>query len=336
MNTQTHAPTMLTFEYEHELEKYLVEHFDNVIGATGLDLLLVGHQPRFPGNRVDLLAVDQEGTPWLVELKIGTATPEAVTQLLRYSHAMRDVTSDDLIALPNNIGTEASLEERFATRFGQSLSNTTARTPGMVLIAKDHNASAAQVLAALHDHGTPLLVMQHVADTSGNALRLERVDHQELARIALGVDEPATGTQVPPPLSTVAGAAPSKSAGYRVHISDEVEQFWEEFSATYQHPVAPIALIMPKYSAWRNRQTAGVLPQIPAEKENLGLLAREIKTLALKDDEWVRIFYRQDCSVLAAANPRTPLEARLRRGYPYTRAAYARQNTLAQHVELIA
>ena len=165
---------------------------------------------------------------------------------------------------------------------------------------------------------------------------LERVDHQELARIALGVDEPGTGTQVPPPLSTATNAAPSKSAGYRVHISDEVEQFWEEFSATYQYPVAPIALIMPKYSAWRNRQAAGVLPQIPEEKGNLGLLAREIKTLALKDDEWVRIFYRQDCSVLAAANPRTPLEARLRRRYPYTRAAYARQNTLAQHVELIA
>lgn len=333
MNTQSHDPTPQPFEYEHELERYLVDHFDDVISPTGLNLLLVGHQPRFPGNRVDLLAVDQESAPWLIELKIGTGTPEAVTQLLRYSHAMRGVTANDLIALPNNIGQEGTLEERFETRFNERLSNASGRALGLVLIAKEYNASAAQVLAALHDHGAPLVVMRYIPDVSGNALQLESVDRQELARIAVTTDAPSTSTQAA--TTTTAGDATPEAAGYRVHIRDEVARFWDEFSETYERPVAPIALIMTKYRSWRDQATAGVLPKLPEEKENLGLLAREIKTLALKS-EWVRLYYRQDCPVLAAANPRTPLEARLRRGYPYTRAAYARQDMLAQHVELVA
>lgn len=338
MNTTAIHQAPQQFEYEFELEGHLTEHFDDIVAATGLELLLVGHQPRLPGNRADLLALDQDGKPWLIELKIGAATPDAVTQLLRYSHAISAMTREDFLALPNNTGATADLEQRFETKFGRSFNINPTGTPGMALVAKSFKPATAQALIALQGHGAPVRAYRYIGDEGSQPLRLEPIDAEELSHIALQESEPsAVALNNPKPATEPDGEMP-ELAVYRVHIRDEVKQFWEEFCATYQHPVAPIALIVSQYAVWSARQNTGVLPQLPDSTGNLGILAREIKTLALENDEWVRIFYRQDCpvQVAAQANPSSPLEARLRRGYPYTRAAYARPIAFDTHVALVA
>lgn len=335
MNTPRDTHSLKIFEYEHELERHLVDHFDDILAATGLELLLVGQQPRLPSRRADLLALDESGTPVLIELKIGAAAPDAVTQLLRYAHAVSAFTEDDFLALPNSTGNTASLAERFETKFGRSFTINLGEAPGMVVIAKSFTPDTAQVLAALHDHGTRVRALRYVTGRLGCGLQIDPVGRDELARIALENPNPQIGSFYKVGASGDTVVAASDATDYRVHIHDDVQQFWDEFNVTYRDPIAPIKLITDRFEEWRAGQTTGVLPALSLERQNMMLLAREIKTLAEQDAEWVRFYYRQDCPVLSAANPTARLEVRLRRGYPYTRAAYARQDMFERHVALV-
>jgi hypothetical protein len=77
---------------ERRLESIIAD--DLAILGLG-PLLLVGRQVATDfGGRVDLLAIDQEGTTYVIELKRGRTAREVIAQVLDYGAWARDLSAD--------------------------------------------------------------------------------------------------------------------------------------------------------------------------------------------------------------------------------------------------
>ena len=74
------ADTRLRFGLERDLQDALQANLDQL--EPGLKLL--GTEQRVAAGRLDIVAIDSEGSIVVIELKAGTAQPESMTQLLAY------------------------------------------------------------------------------------------------------------------------------------------------------------------------------------------------------------------------------------------------------------
>lgn len=309
---------------EASLEEHIADNFDEVISHTGLNLLLVGRQPAMLGNRPDLLALDQDERPWIIELKLGVATPPIVAQALRYANAVSEATQEELFAFSRPTLSNDSISQRFNSRFGRELTYTQGSTPGVLLIAKEFNTEARQAIAGLRRYGVPVAACNYT------------FEHGTVGLIELDEKEPYLGEKQVlslspvPAVSHIANAAsPESISAYRVYVHDDVRRFWRWFTKVYSKPVAPIAHILEQYASWRTRTTSLTPRDAPS---NLGILSRQIKVLATRNQRWVRVFYKQDCTTAKAADENIALHVRMDRGYPYTKAAYVRQECLGTQV----
>ena len=77
----------ITFGLERDLQKALRANIDQL--ETGLKI--VGEQINTKAGFIDIKAEDAKGNIVVIELKAGTAQPEAVTQVLAYMGAVADV-----------------------------------------------------------------------------------------------------------------------------------------------------------------------------------------------------------------------------------------------------
>jgi len=75
-----------TFGLERDLQGALRSNIQQL--ETGLKIIDDGKEYATDAGRIDILAKDQKGTIVVIELKAGTAAPEALTQLLAYIGAV--------------------------------------------------------------------------------------------------------------------------------------------------------------------------------------------------------------------------------------------------------
>jgi RecB family endonuclease NucS len=77
---------------EEQLEEMIVQYPDLLFD----DLKLVGRQTETAGGPLDLLGVDADGGLVVFELKRGTLTREAVSQIIDYASYLAELEPDDL------------------------------------------------------------------------------------------------------------------------------------------------------------------------------------------------------------------------------------------------
>lgn len=71
-----------TFGLERDLQRALRSNIEQL--ETGLQIMDEGKERTTDAGRIDITARDVKGTTVIIELKAGTAVPEALTQLLAY------------------------------------------------------------------------------------------------------------------------------------------------------------------------------------------------------------------------------------------------------------
>jgi len=110
------------FPKESLAEWYFVRELKN----GKLNLLIIGRQVDvYMGpERLDVLAIDAAGMPWVFELKRDVAKPEAISQLLVYGSYVAALSHKDLDKIfqeKQRAKTKTSLAEAFRQRFGKDL-----------------------------------------------------------------------------------------------------------------------------------------------------------------------------------------------------------------------
>jgi len=100
---------------EKKLEDYLFQHLRQFVSV---DLMVIGQSS--PGEKADLVALDQEGELWLFELKKIEGKAENLLQVMRYSQIFGALKIDDLDKLyrDNHEGARDSLAVAFCNYFG--------------------------------------------------------------------------------------------------------------------------------------------------------------------------------------------------------------------------
>lgn len=315
------------FGSESELEARFVHGFDETMRRAGYELLLIDRQTKLLGGRLDLIALDEHGTPWIIELKKGIASPTIVTQVLRYTAILNKMSFDEICALDTVDAEVESIAERFRNRFGRQITVQTDRPPKVMLVASEYDATVRQVIAALKSFDVPIIAHEYCIDETSRSVVLKPIGvSQQLVR-----PQPASTVSVrPAELKPALGL--DEQSSFRFVIHEEVEQFWSEFCANYPFPIAPIAVIAEQFSLWQAERGALFLSQAP---RNSGLLAREFKELATRYGDWERVYVGREHDGPEAVDPTTPLEARSWRGLPFTRVAYVRRSDFADCIDLV-
>ena len=91
-------PIEITFGLERDMQAALRSNIEQL--ESNLRIIDGGHEKTTGGGRIDITAEDSTGNIVVIELKAGTARPEAITQLLAY---MGTVTEEPNMAVRGNL-----------------------------------------------------------------------------------------------------------------------------------------------------------------------------------------------------------------------------------------
>ncbi|MFJ3650024.1 MULTISPECIES: endonuclease NucS domain-containing protein [Streptomyces] len=177
---------------ENSLED-MIESDPDILGET---LLIIGRQVHTAhGGRIDLLAIDAEGTLRVLELKKNRTPREVLAQALDYGSWVQTLSHTAILDLyadyrsDRDLGFEAAFEDRFGIPAPEAL-NTGHR---LTIVAAELDAATERIIEYINGLGVPAnaVLFRYYAD--GDARYLARSWLLDEARTAAA----ATGKAVP-------------------------------------------------------------------------------------------------------------------------------------------
>ncbi|MBM7334675.1 MAG: endonuclease NucS domain-containing protein [Alcanivorax sp.] len=187
---------------ENQLEELIVRD----VSILNADWLLIGRQVRTAfDKRIDLLALDANGSVIIIELKRDKTPRDVVAQAIDYASWVETLEDSDLVdcyvdfahrhQLPNS-----SLDAAFQARFGLPLSEVSLNeSHQMVIVASELDASSERIINYLNNrHGVGINAVFFSAFSDGDQRYLSRawmIDPQETQHLAntRGVRQPWNG-----------------------------------------------------------------------------------------------------------------------------------------------
>jgi hypothetical protein len=161
-----------SLDRESRLEDVLEED-PSILGLDSL--LVVGRQviTRY-GKRVDLLALDTEGTVYVLELKKDRTPREVVAQALDYGYWVRQLDADALTEIYRQYDGSKSLSTAFEECFDQELPASLNASHQLIIVASELDASTERIVsyAALYDVPLNVVFFRYFKD--GDAEYLSR------------------------------------------------------------------------------------------------------------------------------------------------------------------
>jgi hypothetical protein len=139
---------------EKDLENALQED-PSILGNT---LLILGRQVGTDhGKIIDLLAIDQEGSVHVLELKKGQTPRDAVAQLLDYGSWVNELGRDKILEIFERQHDGKNLEIAFAEFFGHSLPEELNASHFLTLVAAELDPASQRIVRYLSEaYGVPI------------------------------------------------------------------------------------------------------------------------------------------------------------------------------------
>lgn len=137
------------------------------ISILGLDVMVIGQQVSTAyGKKIDLLAMDREGSLYVIELKRDRTPREVVAQALDYGSWVKSVTYEQVVSIHAGFAGKA-LEVAFEDRFGIPIPDLLNQEHHLVIVASELDSSTERIVNYLStDYGVPLnaLFFRYFAD----------------------------------------------------------------------------------------------------------------------------------------------------------------------------
>ena len=135
------------------------------------DWMLIGRQEQTGlGGRVDLLAIEPDGSLVLIELKRERTPREIIAQALDYASWVERLESEEIAQIYQRFSSSGTLAEAFRARFGAELAEEDLnQSHQIVIVASELDAPTERIVGYLHDRGIAVNVLffqvfQHGAD----------------------------------------------------------------------------------------------------------------------------------------------------------------------------
>jgi len=135
-----------------ESEKKLEDILEEDISILSEDLLLVGRQISTGyGKYIDMLAIDQEGTLWIIELKKSRTPRDVVAQVIDYASWIQTLTYEEV----KNIYQEknkTALEEGYSQKFGNELPEELSQAHQMLIVSAELDSETERIINYLSNN----------------------------------------------------------------------------------------------------------------------------------------------------------------------------------------
>ncbi len=204
-NNATSTPTRLEtarLNDENQLEELIVQD----VSIINPDWLLIGRQVRTSfDKRIDLLALDANGSVIIIELKRDKTPRDVVAQAIDYASWVETLEDNQLVDCYVDFASRhklpvQSLDAAFKAKFGQPLADVSLNdSHQMVIVASELDASTERIITYLNDrHGVGINAVFFSAFSDGSNRYLSRawmIDPQETQQLVStrGAREPWNG-----------------------------------------------------------------------------------------------------------------------------------------------
>lgn len=300
----------LLFRIEADLEGYLRVHLSLHMSLLGLDLLVIGRQvDTTTGGIIDLLAIDATGVIYIVELKLGRASPSVTGQLLAYCRSIKLITRQGLIDVVAGGRLQINLLKTFQRHFGHPLPETVNASQVLVVIATSIHRRTAESLLELRDRGCSISAFSYVIQA--DALSLIPCDLD-----ALDVQH-RTVTKHQKRRARSTFSRPNRLPGYKVRI--DAEWFWLTHADGFVPPLVTFKSVFALYEEWVRLQVPNGLKPL-----SYGPFARQLITLIAASGDWTHVFLPPGTSIELYEALSNPPSVRLRRDTGHWISAYQR------------
>lgn len=141
---------------ESQLET-MIEADPTILGTP---LLVIGRQvPTDHGKFIDLLALDDEGSLHVLELKRDRTPREVVAQLLDYGSWVQDLDRDRVLDIFNRLRPGIALEQAWTDAFGGSPPDELNAAHKLTVVASDIDAATERIVGYLAEFDVPVNVV---------------------------------------------------------------------------------------------------------------------------------------------------------------------------------
>ncbi|MBU4270620.1 MAG: DUF91 domain-containing protein [Planctomycetes bacterium] len=131
-----------------EDEKRLEDWIEQDASLLGMDLLIIGRQVQTPGRRIDLLAIDQDGSTVIIELKRDKSSRDIVAQVLDYASWVNGLTPQEIDDIASSY-LNKPLADAFRDRFDMTLPENIGSDHRMVIVASELDDSSERIVQYL-------------------------------------------------------------------------------------------------------------------------------------------------------------------------------------------
>jgi hypothetical protein len=148
-------------------ESQLEDLIAHDVSVLGLDVVLIGRQVVTAyGKKIDLVAIDRNGTLQVIELKRDRTPREVVAQALDYGSWIRGLTYEQVATICVDYHGGKHLEEVFFEAFGTTIPEAINQEHQLVIVASELDPSTERIVGYLSDLGVPVNVLffRHFAD----------------------------------------------------------------------------------------------------------------------------------------------------------------------------
>ena len=157
-------------------ESRLEDVLETDVSILGLDsLLVIGRQVNTKyGKRIDLMALDAEGSVYAIELKRDRTPREVVAQVLDYGFWIRRLDDEAIAELFAKHNPGKTLGQTFEEFFSQAMPTTLNASHQLIIVASELDASTERIVSYAADYDIPLNVVFFRYFKDGSAEYLTR------------------------------------------------------------------------------------------------------------------------------------------------------------------
>jgi hypothetical protein len=278
-------------------EKALETLLESDASLIGVNLMIIGRQVETNGHGyVDLLALDEHGHIWVIELKRHRTSRSVVAQIVDYGVWAETLSAGEVASIFAIYCPGVNLASAFEAHFGKPMPAEVNATQELVIVAGALDSQTRENVQYLQRFSVPIrtVLFEHF-EVGGRILLAcvrEKLDagFSRWAPPTATLEDSRTAGPVAPPSQISPRGARTRLHEYRDGIQPahaQAKDFWARYRAQFQWDFLPPDFLFALHQKWQRDERSVGRPRLPFSRETL---VQRLRDIVQGEDGWE---YRQ-------------------------------------------
>jgi hypothetical protein len=267
-------------------ESMLEALLESDASLLGANLMIIGRQVETSGHGcVDLLAVDEYGHIWVIELKRHRTSRSVVAQIIDYGVWAGTLTVEEVANIFAAYRSGANFVSAFKAHFGKPMPAQINTKQKLVIVAGALDTRTRENIHYLQQFSVPIetVIFEHfeLGERSIIACVREKstAGYSRWAPPTVTLDDSQTADQAVPNDQVARRAAPIRLYQYQNRIQPahaQAEDFWAQHQAQFQWNFLPPDFLFALHRKWQTDEGRVGRCRLPLSRETLVQRLRDI------------------------------------------------------------